>query len=164
MKTIWNKNDCLEMKKKILTQNLGWCNWRTESPSGWFHIDGWVQDCSDPIANAMDLLQSCTKPSIYRCLLINIENILVGIRRSYDSLFSRVGFPILLRWNLYIKVGPWLPITNTIHWSNNMMTSSNGNIFRVTDHLCGEFTGPRWILRTKASDVELWCFLWSASE
>ena len=24
------------------------------------------------------------------------------------------------------------------------MTSSNGNIFRVTGHLCGEFTGPRW--------------------
>ena len=23
-----------------------------------------------------------------------------------------------------------------------MMTSSNGNIFRVTGHLCGEFTGP----------------------
>ena len=30
------------------------------------------------------------------------------------------------------------------------MTSSNGNIFRVTGHLCGEFTGPRWIPRTKA--------------
>ena len=43
-----------------------------------------------------------------------------------------------------------------------MMTSSNGNIFRVTGHLCGEFTGPRWIPRTKASDAELWCFLWSA--
>ena len=25
------------------------------------------------------------------------------------------------------------------------MTSSNGNIFRVTGHLCGEFTDPRWI-------------------
>ena len=37
-----------------------------------------------------------------------------------------------------------------------MMTSSNGNIFRVTGHLCGEFT--------KASDAEIWCFLWSASE
>ena len=24
----------------------------------------------------------------------------------------------------------------------NMMTSSNGNIFRVTGPLCGEFTGP----------------------
>ena len=42
-----------------------------------------------------------------------------------------------------------------------MMTSSNGNFFRVTDHLCGEFTRHRWIPRTKASDAELWCFLWS---
>ena len=24
----------------------------------------------------------------------------------------------------------------------SMTTSSNGNIFRVTGHLCGEFTGP----------------------
>ena len=36
-----------------------------------------------------------------------------------------------------------------------MMTSSNGNIFRVTGHLCGECTSPRWIPRTKASDAEL---------
>ena len=43
-----------------------------------------------------------------------------------------------------------------------MMTSSNGNIFRVTGHLCGKFTGPRWISHTKASDAELWCLLWSA--
>ena len=48
----------------------------------------------------------------------------------------------------------WTPV--------HMMTSSNGNIFRVTGHLCGEFTGPRWIPHTKASDAELWCFLWSA--
>ena len=26
----------------------------------------------------------------------------------------------------------------------NMMTSSNGNSFRITGHLCGDFTGPRW--------------------
>ena len=39
-----------------------------------------------------------------------------------------------------------------------MMTSSNGNIFRVTGHLCGEFTGHRWIPRTKASDTELDAF------
>ena len=43
-----------------------------------------------------------------------------------------------------------------------IMTSSNGNFFRVTDHLCREFTGPQWITHTKASDAELWCFLWSA--
>ena len=40
------------------------------------------------------------------------------------------------------------------------MTSSNGNILRVTGPLCGEFTGLRWIPRTKASDAELWYFLW----
>ena len=40
----------------------------------------------------------------------------------------------------------------------HMMTSSNGNIFRVTDHLCGEFTVKQ------TSDAELWCFLWSAPE
>ena len=45
-----------------------------------------------------------------------------------------------------------------------MMSSSNGNAFRVTGHLCREFTGPRWIPLTKASDAELWCFLWSAPE
>ena len=47
---------------------------------------------------------------------------------------------------------------------HHMMMSSNGNIFCVTGHLCGEFTSPRWIPRTKASDAELWCFLWSASD
>ena len=46
----------------------------------------------------------------------------------------------------------------------HMMTSSNVNICRVTGPLCGEFTGHRWIPLTKASDVELWCFLWSAPE
>ena len=37
-----------------------------------------------------------------------------------------------------------------------MMMSSNGNIFRITGQLCGEFSGPRWIPRTKASGAELW--------
>ena len=45
-----------------------------------------------------------------------------------------------------------------------MMTSSNGNIFRVTGPWCGEITGQRWIPRTKDSDAELWCFLWSSPE
>ena len=39
-----------------------------------------------------------------------------------------------------------------------MMTSANGNIFRVTGPLCGEFTGHPWISITKASDAELLMF------
>ena len=45
-----------------------------------------------------------------------------------------------------------------------MMMSSNGNIFRVTGPLWGESTGDPWIPLTKASDMELWCFLWSEPE
>ena len=55
----------------------------------------------------------------------------------------------------------WLPY-RSLSDSLGMMTSSNGNIFRVTGHLCGKFSGHRWIPRTKNSDAELWYFLWSA--
>ena len=46
----------------------------------------------------------------------------------------------------------------------NLMTSSNGNMFHCTVLLCAEFTGHWWISHTKASDMELWCFLWSTPE
>ena len=42
---------------------------------------------------------------------------------------------------------------------SHMMTSSNGNIFRVTGPLYGEFNGHRWIPSTKASDAELWSLI-----
>ena len=44
-------------------------------------------------------------------------------------------------------------------FGGDMMTSSNGNIFRVTGPLWGEFTGHRSIPLTKASDAELSYFL-----
>ena len=77
-----------------------------------------------------------------------------------DDIFKAIFFNenccILVQISLqFISRGPT---------DGTMMTSSNGTIFRVTGPLCGEFTGPRWIPRTKASDAELWCFLWSASE
>ena len=49
-------------------------------------------------------------------------------------------------------------------WPSTMMTSSNGNIFRVIGPLWWESTSHWWIPHTKASDAELWCFIWSASE
>ena len=51
---------------------------------------------------------------------------------------------------------------NVVNQLWHTMTSSNGNILRVTDPLCGEFSGHRWITLTKASGAELWNFLWSA--
>ena len=44
-------------------------------------------------------------------------------------------------------------------FSIDMMTSSNRNICRVTGPLCGEFTGLRWIPRTKAGDAEMFSLI-----
>ena len=64
-----------------------------------------------------------------------------------DDLFMKIFTLKFLRY-------PAFPCTNVafVHWIirnglrwfflSNMMTSSNGNIFRVTGFLCGEFTGP----------------------
>ena len=43
---------------------------------------------------------------IKRYHLTSIGNPIVEIRRSYDRLISTLGFPILLRWHLYIESGP----------------------------------------------------------
>ena len=40
------------------------------------YIDGFVQDCSNSIANALELQQSCTKPSIY--IMQQSENMSTG--------------------------------------------------------------------------------------
>ena len=58
-----------------------------------------------------------------------------------------------------IRSGTLFGIWSLTDWfPHDDVTSLNGNIFRVTGHLCGEFTGPRWIPHTKASDTELWFF------
>ena len=51
-----------------------------------------------------------------------------------------------------------------LYFAEHMITSWNGNIFRVTGPLWGESIGHRWIPQTQSSDAELWCFLWSAPE
>ena len=82
------------------------------------------------------------------------------------------GFAIL--WHLALRhfMGCW----NSRAWKENLLYSlwwciiiisswwrpQMETFFRVTSPLCGEFTGHRWIPRTKASDAELWCLLWSA--
>ena len=52
-------------------------------------------------------------------------------------------------WPMYRAAGPrW--------WRRHQM--------KTFFPLCGEITGHRWIPLTKASDAELWCFLWSVPE
>ena len=110
-------------------------------------------------------------------------NISIPLHKHYD-LFIQVivyfhasieVFPVakfslvqccLNKWKQIVIAAIWFKCHLFAHSSpiHYMMTSTNGDISRVTRHLCGEFTGPRRIPLTKASDVELWCFLRSAPE
>ena len=82
--------------------------------------------------------------------------------RFLDELRFLGGYPRVLTGRVVDKKDEEHEPDTTYDPWNYMMTSSNGNIFRATGPLCGEFTGNGWIPRTKASDAELWCFLWSA--
>ena len=48
------------------------------------NIGGWVQDCNNSIANALELLQSYTKPSIYSGLLSDVRTI-NGVTKSFEK-------------------------------------------------------------------------------
>ena len=50
--------------------------------------------------------------SIKTCHLTSIGNPIVVIRWSYHRLISTTGFPILVRWHLYIESGPSLQSTS----------------------------------------------------
>ena len=51
----------------------------------------------------------------------------------------RSSFDVYLYPQNWTTYSFWCP---AVEWKVLMMTSSNENIFRVTGHLCGEFTGP----------------------
>ena len=112
------------------------------------------------LSNGLSIFcENCPNKCHWILLIINQNWLTKCWHRSMSSLSVTL-------LNLYSAQKPGtqthpLP-TGTRFFRHIMMTSSNRNLFRVTGHLCGEFTGPRWIPRTKTSDAELWCFLWSA--
>ena len=88
--------------------------------------------------------------------LVRSDDWWVSFTRPW-AVFTRLGRPDewlvrTLQWNIYA------------HYCIYIMTPSNGNIFCITGLLCKEFTSHWWIPCTKASDMELWCFLWSVPE
>ena len=104
-----------------------------------------------------------------RCL-VDVDPIvfaLWGVGFFFYNL-SEVWFAATPGYHWHMEMEPVrdsnMTILNGVGSSIVMMTSLNGSIFRVTGLFCGEFTGHRRIPCTKASDAELWCFIWSAPE
>ena len=79
---------------------------------------------------------------------------------KYSTIMSHGG---VTTWTHISYYQPLMRESAT-EWLHYMMTSSNRNIFRVTDPLCWKFTDHWRIQLIKACDAELWYFLWSAPE
>ena len=96
---------------------------------------------------------------IYTYLLVYQNNILGQWRwpSKYGALDFRFWQSCILHTLIANKHLKYINLLSSLSF---MMTSSNGNAFRVTGPLCGKFTGRRWIPLTKASDAELWCFFY----
>ena len=89
------------------------------------------------------------------------ENIKASNQRPFVRRLHRPLMVFTDKWEAMRKVFPYHDKTIMMHITlidivvmindfttkrpSHTITSSNGNIFRVTGHLCGEFTGPRWI-------------------
>ena len=59
------------------------------------HIDGLVQDCSNSSALAMELLQSCTKSSIYKSPCLNVQIVSITASIMIFSIFSSFASTII---------------------------------------------------------------------
>ena len=102
---------------------------------------------------------------ISNCANTNLINTPMNYSLLCVSIVHKIINQTVLQFDVQKVWALWSPAPccgNNIH----MMTSWNRNIFRVTGLLCGEFIdcSPVNSSHTKASDAELWCFLWSASE
>ena len=97
------------------------------SQTTWY-INGRVQDCSIPIANALELLQACTKPSIYVCLnttrltLVLFWYILYRMPEFWPSIPQPLGYAIH-----NAKLPPAKP---------TMLKTGSQNSVRIFDILC----------------------------
>ena len=99
---------CIHDRRMYIEKSL--CNVVLQQ---WFsYIDGLLQDCSSSIAYALEVQQSCTKPSgPWFNIKMSSNSIgipIVEMRRSYDRLISTMGFHLLVRWHLYIELSPWV--------------------------------------------------------
>ena len=92
------------------------------------------------------------------------------LRTNFNAVWIKAQYFLIRKRHLNMSFAKWLLWTNLYILRYTLspksyprpcitkMTSSNGNIFRVTGPLCGEFTGHRWIPLTTDSDAELRCF------
>ena len=127
----------------LMINSWHWTNhvneWCSICLAGWYFIQ---MNSVSPLTHQYFNSMGCARSYIGNCVLV--------VAIQYRSKLPDDIFSFLVRFTLLLN--------------SYMMTSSNGRIFVVIGPLCGKFTGHQWIPLTKASDVELWWYLWPAHE
>ena len=82
----------------------------------------------------------------FRKIIQSTTVLYLGLRRTLFSFRTSIYIGLLHRHSL-----PFVVLN--LMYLHFMMTSSSWKFSRVSGPLCGEFTGHRWIPRTKAIDV-----------
>ena len=98
----------------------------------WEYIDGLVQDGGDSIANALELLQSCTKSSIcgtYRnsCYVVQVTNFIGRVQQDVSLL------GITLRW-LLLRISSRLVMTELTQANQMTLITGSSNCIFCQEH------------------------------
>ena len=116
------------------------------------HIDGLVQDCSNSSALALELLQSCAKPSIYQCSstrLWYLQYISNGGTMSYTK-------PLIYnQWVSYISSSEVTIWKGHSHWGLSANCGVHGSLTKEIPHLALSncCTTVSWV---SSSEVTIW--------
>ena len=138
------------LREKISRPEGGICHINMYAPSkntpsaDLIHRYAWSRCYYDVYNNAHDIndIQHLSSDSIVPKDLLVLRDFVVFrelIAAIEDEWGDCVIYHITAGWS---SCAPSVPNCHGAYWWPSMMTSSNGNIFRVTGPLCGEFTGP----------------------
>ena len=74
------------------------------------YFDAFVQDCSNASALAMELMQSCTKPSIWYVIIdsLTLKDVVMILKLQSPNACHG-----LISWTLFVNIGPRLMQQNT---------------------------------------------------
>ena len=147
---------------------------RWSKPAYWFNIYSWRKTLlmSRLLKPCPLTSQSVQEPMALNLFITSIHNIpYVYVCKRMQPIWLKyihcyLVYYIVHSWIAQIKFYMFSMIFQSPFWflltiRHHLSSLCRDDVIKWK-HLCGEFTGHRWIPRTKASDAELWCFLWSA--
>ena len=106
------------------------------------YIDGLLQDCSNSIANALELLQSCTKPSIlWTYLATHYEN-------QYQQYSICGSLPNVVQ-DGYCWLEPNCGVNSLKPGDEYLWQGSESALFQVDCSVWSHYLHQRWLLSIK---------------